>query len=378
MKRKNAFILLAIIGASFLLYFGNVNLAGAQATELEAVKVTGAMTVDGVGDEDFWDEATSATFTLTAIQHSNSTIPTVTLKVVYTDTTIRILATWTDATKNNNKSEGDEDRIAIMIAMGSNPMESPCMNITTNGATTSGEADQWHWKAARTDSGGASFAPVDRRNIAYNPSSTDKFHEPSGLTVPANSAIFLATSYSDVWDIGPDGGQIGDLVYSVPGETIPTIANTTDAVKLVPMTHSNSFAENEYLDTISRKRSGDSEYTMYGIDPGPLSQYERYSIEAKGYHDGSTWTVEFERTLAAPEASIDVAFAAGDVIKFAIAVYDGAVGDDHDDKRITTAWKTLTLVVPTPADPVIPGFPIEFVIAFSAIGLILIVVKKKR
>jgi hypothetical protein len=378
MKRKNAFILLAIIGASFLLYFGNVNLAGAQAADLEAELVTGAITVDGVGDEDFWDDATSQTFTLTAVQASNNTTPSVTLKAVYTATTIRILATWTDATKNNNKSEGDEDRIAIMIAMGTEYMESPCMNTSTNGATTSGEADQWHWKSARTDSGGASFAPVDRRNIVYNPSGSDKFHEPSGLTVPANSAMFLATSYSTTWDIGPDGGQIGDLVYYVPGTTIPTIANTTDAVKLVPMTHSNSFAENEFMDTVSRKRSGDSEYTMYGLDPGALSQYERYSIEAKGMHSGSSWTVEFERTLAAPEATIDAAFAAGESIEFAIAVYDGAVGDDHDDKRITTAWKTLDLIVPPAATPAIPGFPIEFVIAFSTIGLILIVVTKRR
>jgi len=378
MKRKNAFLLIAIIGASFLLYFGNVNLAGAQATDLEAPLVTGAITVDGVGDEAFWDDATAQTFTLTAIQASNSTIPSVTLKAVYTATTIRILATWTDGTKNNNKSEGDEDRIAIMIAMGTEYMESPCMNTSTNGATTSGEVDQWHWKSARTDAGGASFNVVDRRNIAYNPSGTAQFHEPSGLTVPANSAIFLATSYEDVWNISADGGQIGDLVYSVSGETIPTIANTTDAVKLEPTTHSNSFAENEYCDIVSRKRSGDSEYTMYGIDPGPLSMYERYSIEAKGMHSGTGWTVEFERTLAAPETTIDAAFAAGESIEFAIAVYDGAVEDDHDDKRITTAWKTLTLVVPAPAAPGIPGFPIEFVIAFSAVGLVLIILKKKR
>jgi hypothetical protein len=375
----------AILGISTILLVTNIPLVGAQAADLTAPTVTGAMTVDGMDNEAFWAEATSQTFSLTATPGTD-VVPanqrSVTMKAAITDTKIRVYFEWVDPTESNTAS-GHEDRLALMILMeGANDMDAPCMNTTTNGATTSGTADQWHWKASRTDSGGAKHIVVNRRGVAYNTGGTATTY--NSLPVAANSAIYYEeNSTSSGWDLSDMGGSVGDQVYYVAAATgswrWSTSANGS-AIPLVVDLHDFSFAENEFLDTESRKRSGDSEYTGFGVLPSALSGEERYFVNAKGDHDGSGWSLEIERDLAVTNAVVDKAFAAGDTIKFAIAVYDGAYDHDHEMKYITSAWKTILLQGPVSATPAIPGYSVVLLglVAFGTIGIIYISIKRRK
>ncbi len=383
-NKKFSFFLVAILGISTILLVTNIPLVGAQSADLIAPTVEGAMTVDGMDTETFWAEATSQTFSLTATSGAD-VVPanqrSVTMKAVITDTKIRVYFEWVDPTESNGAS-GHEDRLALMILMeGANDMDAPCMNTTTNGATTSGTADQWHWKAARTDSGGAKHVVVSRRGVAYNTGGTDTTF--NSLSLAAHSAIYYEeNSTSSEWDLSDMGGSIGDTVYyndSATGSDRWAI-NGAGMTKLVVDSHDFSFAENEFLDTESRKRSGDSEYTGFGVLPSSLSGEERYFVNAKGNHDGSGWSLEIERDLAVTNAVVDKAFAAGDTIKFAIAIYDGEYDHDHEKKYITSAWKTILLQAPASATPDIPGYSIVLIglVAFGTIGIIYISIRRRK
>ena len=154
-KRFNI-VLLAIVGLSMILFISNISLVGAQASDLVAPEVTGAMTVDGADNEAFWADATSQSFSTTKTTAPTASVPadqqSVEVKAVITTTEIRVFVKWKDTTESNT-GVGNEDRLALMIlTTDANPMAAPCMLIGTNGATTSGTVDQWHWKAGRTDS----------------------------------------------------------------------------------------------------------------------------------------------------------------------------------------------------------------------------------
>ncbi len=382
-NKKFSFFLVAIIGISTILLVTNIPLVGAQAADLVAPTVTGAMAVDGVDDEDFWAEATSQTFSLTATPGADA-VPqaqrSVTVKAVITDTNIRFYYEWVDPTESNGAS-GHEDRLATMILMeGDNDMDAPCMNASTNGATTSGTADQWHWKAARTDSGGAKHVLVTRRGVAYNTGGSAATY--NALPIEGNSAIYYEeNSSSSGWDLSDMGGVIGDTVYYDDAETGSDrwAVEGVGMTKLVVKSHDFSFAENEFLDTTSRKRSGDSEYTGFGVLPSSLSSEERYFVQAKGDHDGSGWSLEIQRDLAVSNSAVDKALAAGDTIKIAIAIYDGEYDHDHEFKYITSAWKTVKLQAAS-SDDVIPGYSIILLglVAFATIGIIYAFMRKKN
>ncbi len=383
-NKRFSIILLAIIGISTVLFVSNGALVGAQSPTVEAPYVTGAITVDGLDNEPFWATATSQTFSLTATP-SAVVIPanqrSVTMKAVVTDTKIRLFFNWTDPTENNTIA-GHEDRLSAMILIeGLNDMDAPCMNTSTNGATTSGTADHWHWKASRTDSGGEKHIVVPRRGVAYNTGNSAGTY--NGLPIPAHSAIYYQEAYSDHWNVTTLGGVIGDIVYynaSATGNSRWAI-NGTGMTKLNVASHDFSFAENEYLDTESRKRSGDSEYTAFGLFPSPLSSEERYFIEAKGNHDGAGWSLEVQRDLAVSNAVIDKAMSLGDTIKFALSVYDGNYDHDHEFKYITAAWKTLHLgLEPTPEEPAIDGFSLITMgmTLVVTVAIIVTVVRRKR
>jgi len=378
-NKKFSIILLAVVGISIILFVSRVSLVGAQASDLNAPLVTGTITVDGEDNEAFWSSATSQTFTTTKTTAPTATVPadqqSVEVKAVITATEIRVFFKWKDTTASNT-GVGHEDRLALMILTeDANPMAAPCMLIGTNGATTSGTADQWHWKAGRTDSDGAKYPAVGRGGILFNLTSGNATYE----SLESDKGWFNFTE-----NPLPNGNpQIGDVVYTNGSYGSFVIANATGVgtvTKLDLTAHSHSFAENEFLDTTERARSGDSEYTAFGILPTPLSGESRYLITAKGSRATSGyWTLEMVRTLAVGNPTIDRPMASGDTIKFAVAVYEGGVGHDHDEKYITNAWKTLHLG-PVAAAPGIPGFPLIMVglITIGSIAILFIIAKKSK
>ncbi|MHA1932701.1 MAG: ethylbenzene dehydrogenase-related protein [Promethearchaeota archaeon] len=380
MKNKRfTIILLAVVSLSIILFASRISLVGAQSSDLTAPLITGTITVDGEDNEAFWGNATSQTFTTTKTTAPTASVPadqqSVEVKAVITATELRVFIKWKDPTASNT-GVGNEDRLALMIlTTDANPMAAPCMLIGSNGATTSGTADQWHWKASRTDSAGAKFGAVGRGGILFNLTSGNATY----TSLESDKGWFNFTE-SPL----PNGNpQIGDVVYTNGTDGSFVIANATGVgtvTKLDLTAHAHSFAENEFMDTTARQRSGDSEYTAFGILPSSLSSEDRYHIEAKGSRATSGyWTLEMVRTLAVSDPAIDRAMASGDVIKFAIAAYEGGVGHDHDEKYITNAWKTLQLG-PAASAPGIPGFPLIMIgiITIGSIGILVIIAKKSK
>lgn len=106
------------------------------------------------------------------------------LQAVHNGVDLLVKFHWADATKNNDKSPGlQEDRVALMIRMNSDAII-PCMK--SNSALQWGTADEWHWKAARTDGGGVNFTYVERRGIAFNLGEVEQWH---GAWARVSSAI---------------------------------------------------------------------------------------------------------------------------------------------------------------------------------------------
>ncbi|HEC36946.1 MAG: Ethylbenzene dehydrogenase [Candidatus Lokiarchaeum sp. GC14_75] len=378
-NKKFTITIMAIVGLSIILFASKISLVGAQAADLNAPLVTGAITVDGNDDETFWADASSQSFSTTKTTADTGIViaaqRSVEVKVVITATEIRWFFKWLDNSSSNTGS-GNEDRLALMLLNDdANAMAAPCMLIGSNGATTSGTADQWHWKAARTDSAGGKHDVVGRGGIDFD--------------VAGGEARYTSLESDKGWfnfteNPLPGGNPvIGDLVYT-NGSYGSFVINTTTGVgtvtQLVPLPHAHSYAENEFLDTTSRKRSGDSEYTAFGILPTSLSSEDRYLIEAKGSRDTSGyWTLEMVRDLAVTNNVIDKALASGDTVKFAVGLYDGGVGHDHDEKYITSAWKTVHLG-PVASGPAIPGYPLILVglITIGALGVLFIIAKRSK
>jgi hypothetical protein len=374
-NKKFSAILLAVVGISIILFVAKIPLVGAASADLNAPVVTGAITIDGMENEAFWAEATSQTFTTTKSVGGAGTVPanqtSVTIKAVITTSEIRLLVTWIDPVANST-GVGDQDRLAIMMLYDdANAMAAPCMNPVGNGATTSGTVDQWHWKAGTTDSDGGKFDVVGRGGISFDLTTGNATY----TSLESDKGWFNFTANP----IPTGNPLVGDVVYTNGSDGSFLIANSTGAMKLNLTTHPYSFAENEFIDTTSRKRSGDSEYTAFGILPTSISSENRHHVKAKGNHASGNWTLEIVRTLAVTNAVIDKPMASGDLIKFAVAVFDGGVGHDHDKKYITNAWKTLQLG-PVPVTPGIPGFPLMMVglITIGSIGILIIFAKKSK
>ncbi len=195
-----------------------------------------------------------------------------------------VLAQWSDPTQSNDKLLGSEDRFTMMVSIGTPEMATPCMKPGTNGATLAGEADHWHWKAARTDSDGKNFTYVSRGGVTYG-----------------------------------------------------------------PMPHPYSFAMDEYINTTARWREGLSEYTEMNATKYPFeAALHLYDVHAKGTwigtSDGGQWTIELARKFTTGDPNrIDRQFALGEEFSYAISVYDGGEGEDHDIKSITGTWHTAEL-----------------------------------
>ncbi len=276
--KKFAPVIIALVGLSAMLLAIKVGLVGAQTASLSASQVTGNLQVDGVANEAFWSTTTGQTFTTTYTPGSDQ-IPggvSVTMKAATNGTDLFLLFTWSDTTESRQRL-GDasfEDRLAVMMEIpGGTPMDSPCMQASSNGAVTSGTADQWHWKAGRTDGEGANHVNLTRNDVAFNTGDVSvlakRVTDNAQVVVPAHSAVYLNTNNTSAgYNLTDLGGVAGHQVYYIPGNVGNArwaISTSSGAVPLNVASHPYSYAENEFMNTTARYRSGDSEYTLMSV-----------------------------------------------------------------------------------------------------------------
>jgi len=356
------------------IYFSG-SVAAQTSSDVTAYKIAGSITVDGTATESFWAEVPTQTFTLSKTPGTEDNyVGSVEIQVAHDGTDIFWKFHWSDSTNSNDKTMGNEDRVALMLSMETTPSSTiPCM--AANSAMLAGTADEWHWKAARTDSGGANFTYVSRRGITFNLANTEQHG------VPPNSAVYNDVSYykegfSGNFNLTQLGGQVGDMVYYT-SEGL-AIENTPGATKLFVSSHPYSIADNEFIDTSERYHEGDSEYNIMGFIP---TFGDRNVITDKGHHDESTWTVEMKRSLAAPNSNYDANFSFDTEISFALAVFEGGNNDDHGLKSITSSWKTITVVNQSESVTTVPELSNIGFVSFTIVSIVIasrIVARMKR
>jgi hypothetical protein len=108
---------------------------------------------------------------------------------------------------------------------------------------------------------------------------------------------------------------------------------------------------------------------------------DRNTITAKGHHDGSTWTVEMKRSLAAPNSNYDANFSFDTEISFALAVFEGGNNDDHGLKSITSSWKTITVESQSESVTTVPELSNIGFVSFTIVSIVIvsrIVARMKR
>lgn len=225
-------------------------------TKLNSIKVTSSPIVDGVVDAS-WTDVPALNVALGETNnppndpsqvnncnacHAFSSTISVTLKSVYDENNIYILAEWPDPTASftrgnswvwsgtawdrNDHTEQSEDRLAFYWPIGATTGDpystGGCMtkchmyyptdldpHVSTHGIVddawlTSGRADMWHSKAAR----GGAFSSASGSNLIIDPATFE-------VTSGTFSMIgYVDDKYVDVWkddtQNGEDGGRYGD------------------------------------------------------------------------------------------------------------------------------------------------------------------------
>ncbi len=283
-KHILAIILLAtLFTVSVLATVLHTPIKASPAAEIVAKRVTESAVVDGIAYESFWQNLSWTEFPLTSTGTGGGHVTSVKVKMVHNGEYLFTLFQWSDPTDSDDKLLGSEDRLAMMVSIGTPEMATPCMKPGTNGAILAGEADQWHWKAARSDSDGKNFTYVSRRGVTYGP---------------------MPHPYSFAMD-----------------EYINTTARWREGLS-------------EYTEMNA---------TKYPFE----ATLHLYDVQAKGTwigtSEGGQWTLEFARKFETDDPTrVDHQFALGEEFSFALAVYDGGEGEDEDIKSITT-WHTIEL-----------------------------------
>ncbi|MDV3293304.1 MAG: ethylbenzene dehydrogenase-related protein [Nitrososphaerales archaeon] len=321
-------LVLVLTLLSSMAYVQGVPVAAQLSANVLAPKVSGTVNVNSPGGEAFWSQVTGVQIPLTYTNDYGGNTKSVLVKMATNGTHMLVLATWSDPTesrtKNNvieeeanpglfyaNSSFFYEDRIVFWWSLDQNPGPPPCMTKSAEGhgegESIAGTGNLWHWKAARTDSLGASFGKLK-------------------------------------YGSGPNFGQA-----------------------LIPP---HSYADNEYINSTGHNQLGYDQYPT-ASSPGNFTigvgennvPYNTFVVSAHGVYDRAshTWTWAAARALATTPVLHTVQFAQDKVYYFAIGTWDGGpipipsgvahpagwsmYGENEETKSISS-WYTMALAGP--------------------------------
>lgn len=249
----------------------------AAPPQLVAVKVAEPPKMNGEGSEKAWQKAKPLSVNAKGVMPKTvGTSTQVTLRAVYTDTNIYVVATWDDATqddKGHKTWKWDADKKAYVEDADREDMFAVAFEHTgefTANMLAPVEAtwDVWHWKAFRTNPQGYAM---------------DKAHRYTKSQPAGKANKHAATDGSDIWIARPeDGGDSLEKKQAAPtenrGERVP---------QYLPVVPSGSAAD----------------------------------VQAKGTWSNGKWTLEFARKLSTGNAD-DTAFDTSQTYKMAVSVHD--------------------------------------------------------
>ncbi|MCF6238365.1 MAG: ethylbenzene dehydrogenase-related protein [Candidatus Marinimicrobia bacterium] len=306
---KNVTVLMLILSLIFVGCESNDD--GETPVDFMVTSVTTPPTLDGVGGDAAWAEATTYLVKVGESEdYANAFgVVDVSLTAVKTATDLYLKAVWDDpsATESVAKNQwgytggawektGNEDRLFFFFDMGENGSEGAnCATMCHTGGvqegmwTANGIVDQWHWKAART-------APINHADDKH---------------------------INNVYEGLGDGGQHGDAktigLYNdnklddMPKYTGPL----TDGFLILP---ADSNAADYFTPFNSSTTTGS--YKGYWLNEN--ADGSRADVTAYSNFSSGRWTVEFKRALDTGNAD-DVVFGSGN-IEMTMAITDDSGG----------------------------------------------------
>ena len=316
--------------------------AQAPGSVLGAVKVPAPPRLDGVADDAAWTRSQPL-----AVPVKEGAIGdvTVTLKAVYTDTHIYLLARWPDKTETIEQhpytfdgqkwakpEEPLEDRFAIQWNISTADFERKgCAVLCHTGArypdkkprmhtNAPGEfTDEWHWKAARSNPMGY----VDDKYVdnTVDPQDDEVAHSADGGTRVYTGNRFKDGAPSFVWKGAPT------------------------APPAVPQGAARFLMDREKapygpINPLTGKPWAKGDTVPVAILQEPTGS--NADIKAYGRWVNGVWTLEMSRALntganaAKGEKKIDVVFEPGKTHHFGISVFDNAEALDHSFSDVLT------------------------------------------
>jgi hypothetical protein len=336
------FFVLVLISALSIFIVGESPVRGSSET-LTSKMVTTAPVLDGDNGDAVWSDAKSIT-----------TSNDVTIKSVFTETTVYFLLKWSDTTQSDTKNQwsfsegewsksGNEDRVALMWNMGniadfnSEGCQIAC-HIGVGGISsrnvmkTNGdgeEGDMWHWKAARTDPVGY----VDDKWMNNDEATEEEWDEDEHDALEA-------AHHGDSRDSGSYSDNKQDLNNSIEIVTVPKYyepgATGADA---------RSITQQEVTDSEAKLITGldvDGKLTYSGGTvpsdakiPGYILEKpegSRGDIEVASKYANGKWSIEISRALNTNNDD-DIQFLTTDKLAeyyFGIAVFDDSGGIAHE------------------------------------------------
>ncbi|MBI3457081.1 MAG: hypothetical protein HY002_14990 [Candidatus Rokubacteria bacterium] len=337
-------VVLAVLVAGLALV-GQPPKARAQGggSTLTAVKVPAAPTLDGNATDEAWAKAQPL-----AVPVKEGAIGdiTVTLKAVYTDTHLYLLAQWPDKTETIEHHpytfdgqkwttpEGPlEDRFAIqwnisvadferkgcavLCHTGARyPDKKPRMHTNAPGEFT----DEWHWKAVRSNPMG--YVDDKYLDSTVKPDDDEAGHSADGGTRVYTGNKFQNAAPSFVWKGAPTAPP------AVPKEQAALFLMDKEKAPYGP------------VNPLTGKSWAKGDAVPVAILQEPTGS--NADIRAYGRWANGVWTLEMARVLNTGvnaikgDKKIDVIFEPGKTYYFGISVFDNAEAIDHSFSDVLT------------------------------------------
>ena len=219
--------------------------------ELVAVKVSQAPSLDGRGDERAWRDAKPLTVTAKGVMpRTRGTATQVTLRGVYTDTHLYVLATWDDASeddKGHRTWKWDADKKAYVEDSDREDMFAVAFEHTgefTGDMLSGVEAtwDIWYWKAFRTNPQGHAM---------------DKTHRYSDAQPAGRANKHAASDGRETWIARPeDAGDTVEKRQGAPtefkGDRVPQYSAGTPAGSTADVNAKGAWASGKWTLELGR------------------------------------------------------------------------------------------------------------------------------
>ncbi|MBI4013818.1 MAG: hypothetical protein HY359_15990 [Candidatus Rokubacteria bacterium] len=331
-----------LAGAAFL---GQPLKAGAQSqgSTLTAVKVSTPPTIDGDAKDEGWAKGQPL---VVPVKEGAIGDITVTLKAVYTDTHLYLLAQWPDKTETIEhhpytfdgqkwtKPEAPlEDRFAIqwnisvadferkgcavLCHTGTKyPDKKPRMHTNAPGEFT----DEWHWKAARSNPMG--YVDDKYMDSTVKPDDDEASHGADGGT-----RVYTGNSFKD---------GVPSFVWKGAPTAPPVVAKDRAALFLM----ATEKAPYGPINPLTGKPWAKGDKVPVATLQEPAGS--NADIKASGRWANGAWILEISRALntganaVKGEKKVDVVFEPGKTYHFGISVFDNAEAIDHSFSDVLT------------------------------------------